>query len=350
MGLVAIGCRFEQSPDDNAGTAPTKGIKLTPDTIPEPAQPPKPTLPTPTTPPAPAPPTPTKPTPAPSPKPTLPTKKPTLLSINDFRLIGAKPGGSVPGGLYEKLSDGKKYIIKYTPHEVAVNEVMASEFYRKAGLRVANYLLVDPGPDLANYKIPAANLPNYSTKPYRFVAVEFIENLESLSALQQGQMDEILDGFIIDAWMANYDTIGLAFDNIMKDKQGHSVRVDIGASLEYRAQGSAKGLGFNDFAYEIVFLLNRCDIKCKNYLILNLPIHNDLMAKSNEVFKKLSRKNINAGLIMLNKFDDKTIADIVKNYGPKDPSKQKHIVNVLVKRKEWINNYWRNYLFKIFPH
>jgi len=270
--------------------------------------------------------------------------KPQLLSINEFQLIGAKPGGSVPGGLYKRLSDGKKYIIKYTTHEVAVNEVLASEFYKKAGLKVANYFLIDPGPSLAPYNIPAQNLANYGTKPYRFVAVEYIENLAKLSALEQGQMDEVLDGFIIDAWLANYDTIGLEFDNIMKDPQGHAVRVDIGASLEYFAQGWAKGKGFNEFVYEVAFLLGTCNQQCKNGLGLTSPIHDRLMNKSKEVFGKLKRKNIAAGFGMLNIFNNTTIKDIVQRYGPEDVAKQENIIKTLIRRKAMLNTDWRTYL------
>jgi len=47
--------------------------------------------------------------------------------------------------------------------------------------------------------------------------------------------------FVVDAWLANWDAP--LNDNIKIDKNGRAVRLDVGGSLDYRAQGAKKGSG-----------------------------------------------------------------------------------------------------------
>jgi len=50
---------------------------------------------------------------------------------------------------------------------------------------------------------------------------------------------EAQKGFVADAWLANWDAP--LNDNIKIDNNGRAVRLDVGGSLDYRAQGAKKG-------------------------------------------------------------------------------------------------------------
>lgn len=261
-----------------------------------------------------------------------------IIPIHEFKKIGEKPGGSVPGAKYHLESNEKDYIIKYTTQEVAINEVLSAQFYKEAGIAVPNFVLVDPGMDLNIYDIPSDNLKYYTTKPYRFVAVEFINDLKPLTPQEQAERKDILDGFIIDAWLANYDVIGLEYDNIL-DKDGQSIRADVGASLEYKAQGGPKGGGFNKEVNEISFLENKCDSGCLKNLGFSY-VHEQIMKNASEVFKNLKWNNIEHGINILKTFTDQKIRTIVQNYGPPDTNKQDLIVETLIQRRDTILTKW----------
>lgn len=51
------------------------------------------------------------------------------------------------------------------------------------------------------------------------------------------------DGFVADAFMGNWDVVGLSADNMLVDKDGQAHRIDNGGSLFYRAQGGKKEFG-----------------------------------------------------------------------------------------------------------
>jgi len=53
--------------------------------------------------------------------------------------------------------------------------------------------------------------------------------------------DAARDNFVVDAWLANWDAP--LNDNIQIDSNGNAVRMDVGGSLDFRAQGQRKGSG-----------------------------------------------------------------------------------------------------------
>lgn len=53
--------------------------------------------------------------------------------------------------------------------------------------------------------------------------------------------DAARQNFVVDAWLANWDAP--LNDNIKIDSNGRAVRLDVGGSLDYRAQGAKKGSG-----------------------------------------------------------------------------------------------------------
>jgi hypothetical protein len=56
-----------------------------------------------------------------------------------------------------------------------------------------------------------------------------------------GDKQAARDNFVVDAWLANWDAP--LNDNIKIDNNGRAVRLDVGGSLDFRAQGQRKGSG-----------------------------------------------------------------------------------------------------------
>jgi hypothetical protein len=63
-------------------------------------------------------------------------------------------------------------------------------------------------------------------------------------------------GFFVDAFLANWDVIGLLYDNIMLADDGQAYRIDPGGALTYRAQGGRKGNKFGENPSELESLRN----------------------------------------------------------------------------------------------
>jgi hypothetical protein len=133
-------------------------------------------------------------------------------------------GGSNPGGVYQ-APGGKTYYVKQSKSDThARNEVLAARLYALAGVKTTDpQLVTHSGGKLGT-------------------AAEMLDG-------QVGGMGGTQAGFAADAWLANWDVVGLSYDNVMK-VQGEPVRVDLGGSLLFRAQGEPKGEAFGDSATE----------------------------------------------------------------------------------------------------
>lgn len=130
--------------------------------------------------------------------------------------------GSNEGGWYEDQETGKRYYIKfYKNPEQARIEFVANAIYEKLGINVVRSQLIEMGGKLA-------------------IASEAIPGAESAALESQKGSEDVRRGFIADAYLANWDVVGLVFDNIIKDKNGRMYRIDNGGSLTFRAQGQTK--------------------------------------------------------------------------------------------------------------
>jgi len=136
--------------------------------------------------------------------------------------------GSNPGGIYEDKA-GARYIVKVMDEEHAINELLASKLYKAAGVHTSDMMLVEG--------------VNYNGKPTRALAGRWIDGLESgVSELKSAKTGPggFIDGAGVDMWLANWDSVGLTMDNILKDTAGNLVRIDVGAAMKFRAQGQKK--------------------------------------------------------------------------------------------------------------
>ena len=99
-------------------------------------------------------------------------------------------------------------------------EVLAGKLYELAGIPVADLQMgTNNGEPVMLSRMIQASMPG------------------SDPAIQK----KAREGFVVDAWLANWDAP--LNDNIKVDNNGRPVRLDVGGSLDYRAQGAKKGSG-----------------------------------------------------------------------------------------------------------
>ena len=141
---------------------------------------------------------------------------------NDHRSwtqIGTQ-AGSNPGGLFEDQNGVKHYLKIYPQVERARAEVLANEIYK-----------------IMDIPVPETFMTRLNGKDA--IASKIIDKPKGMSQGNMAQHKDMQDGFIVDAYLANHDVVGLVMDNV-KLSGGKAYRIDNGGSLFYRAMGSRK--------------------------------------------------------------------------------------------------------------
>lgn len=158
------------------------------------------------------------------------------MKLSDMTKIGSKPGGSAAGALY-KDADGDTWMVKsYDTSAMAFNEVSSAKLYGLMGVAVPEMKLVD---------LEGAHKGGIG------VASKMMD-LTPFDATNAAHVKAAQADFAAHALMANWDAVGLGFDNLMIDKAtGKTVMVDPGGSMLYRAQGGLKGKDFKDNVTEL---------------------------------------------------------------------------------------------------
>jgi hypothetical protein len=144
--------------------------------------------------------------------------------------------GSNPGGLYQDPATGEKFYVKFEDAIRVDNEVLASRLYEKTGI---NAIKVEKG-SMDGKTISYSKWEDGTT-------ADLLAKLENDPDMTQ----KLKEGFAVDAWLANWDVVGLVYDNLIFDAEGNDLRVDPGGALLYRAQGARKGDAFGDVVGEL---------------------------------------------------------------------------------------------------
>ena len=162
----------------------------------------------------------------------MPVVKAKLDDAAEKAIAAAKPSGSV----LEGVSPGDKfYIKKQKDSDHAHNEILANRLYELAGVPVPDTYL--------------------GTDGLTFGSKILTGDVHPLLEATDDELTEFRKGFIIDAWLANWDVVGLDYDNTVL-ANGVPYRIDAGGAMLYRAQGSAKGPMWTDEVGEIDSMVN----------------------------------------------------------------------------------------------
>ncbi len=148
--------------------------------------------------------------------------------------------GSNPGGTYIDKG-GQKWYVKFLPDQVHIrNELLANLLYRLSGINVPELRLteIDGKVGLASRWVEGAK---------ELHPVHLTE--EAFNNLTIEQKRQLWTGFVVDAWLANWDAV--SSKNIVVLPDGNIMRIDQGGSLMYRAMGEQKGKQFKHHVEEI---------------------------------------------------------------------------------------------------
>lgn len=209
-------------------------------------------------------------------------------------------GGSNEGGRF-KDGFGVEWYCKFPQSEDhAKNELLAAKFYEMLGVVVPSLKLIEKDGKIG-------------------IASKWVDGIKKASAADLAATPGAHDGFVLDAWLSNWDVVGLSMDNLMVGKDGKAVRVDVGGSLLYRAQGEPKGSAFGAEVTELETLLD--------------PAKN---GQSHAVFKSISKEAMQAGAEQLNKLKPSQIRELVEIAGPGDADAKKALADTLIKRRSFI--------------
>lgn len=128
--------------------------------------------------------------------------------------------GSNEGGWYEKPNGERFYVKFYENPSQGKAEFVANAVYAKLGIKAvrSEIIQLDGREAIASPAVPEATLANGEA---------------------QGGSEDVQKGFVADAFLANWDVVGLVYDNIVQGKDGF-YRIDNGGSLIFRAQGGDK--------------------------------------------------------------------------------------------------------------
>jgi hypothetical protein len=146
---------------------------------------------------------------------------------------GAK--GSNAGGTWEDPNTGQKVYAKFQKSDLhGQNERLASALYRFLGVDAADIV---PGSVNGRDVTYASYVPGVK------------EDFDSRITNDPAYLKKVQEGFAVDALLANWDAT--LNDNIVTDANGNPVRIDVGGSLLFRAQGGARGSSFGDDVLEL---------------------------------------------------------------------------------------------------
>lgn len=224
--------------------------------------------------------------------------------LSSWKMVGAKPGGSNPGAIYED-ENGTRWLVKGSNAGNATprshNEVLASKLMAAAGIGVPDMKLVD----LEGMHGGGVG-----------VASKMMGDLKPLNTSNASHMAAAQADFAVHAWLANYDAIGLSTDNTKIGPDGKAVNIDPGGALEYRAQGKLK----TDFNQTVGELKSMRD-----------PQVNAAAAK---VYGPMTSVQIAESSKKVAAVSDETITKLVMAYGGGTDAQKKALAEKIINRKQ----------------
>lgn len=150
--------------------------------------------------------------------------------------MGSNEGGLYTNVVYPEEKQGLFYVKFYEDPNQGHMENVANAIYRKLGVQAPESDMVIIGGRVA------------------FVS-KIIEGHTEMDRESMRSSDSVKKGFVADAFLANWDVIGLEFDNILRGSDGKPYRIDNGGALTFRARGALKEYSSNNIP-ELDSLLN----------------------------------------------------------------------------------------------
>lgn len=213
--------------------------------------------------------------------------------------------GSNKGGFYRHTETGEQYYIKFMDNARIDNEILASKLFQAAGVNVpelTDVIMPDGRRALASKVVPGV----------RSVTDQLKRNHSAINAAAKRDL-------AVDAWLANWDVVGLGYDNLVCDAADRVWHIDVGGSLLYRAQGTLKGNQFGGIVGEL-----------KTYFDPKLN------PQTRNVYKGLTRTELLDGIQRIAAIPEARIRELVNAYGPGDAKQKKQLTATLLARRKYL--------------
>ena len=219
--------------------------------------------------------------------------------------------GSMPGGLYKHNASGIHYYIKealpgvHGAHkgvEHIKEEALAGALYKLAG-------------------VPVADTSSITFSGNKALMSRWIPDTTKMSFTDMSRNADVRSNFVVDAWLANWDVVGLNADNIVLGADDVAYRIDHGGALEFRAQGGSKEFSAPDPGGEVKELTS----------MLNLAT----APEGSRVFKSLTLAELEEGARAVGSVTDEMIEAAVRK---EDflPHVEKRLIESLTGRRDSI--------------
>lgn len=233
---------------------------------------------------------------------TAPPAKPGVTAIDGWAQTGPQKGSN-PGGKF-KDKNGQEWYCKFPASEDhAKNELLASKLYKAAGVDVPTLRLVEKDGKIG-------------------IASKIVDGVTKVGAGIKSAPGA-LEGFAVDAWLGNHDSVGTGYDNLLKTKDGKAIRIDVGGSLLYRAMGTPKGDSFGNSVDEIDNMRD--------------PSKNQYGAT---VFAGITKEKLTESVALVLDVPDDVILQIVSKFGPgTDAQKAALAAKLIARKKDLANKY-----------
>lgn len=148
--------------------------------------------------------------------------------------VGEPTGSNISGvsGRWRGSDGVERYVKEYDNEGQAFSELIANEIYRRLGINVpTSRISISPDGSVVIVNDIVEGVPFN----------KWIEEVyDGVTGKDQDVAREVLKGIVADAWLANWDTVGLNLDNIIVTKDFKVYRIDQGGALIHRAQGEQK--------------------------------------------------------------------------------------------------------------
>lgn len=229
--------------------------------------------------------------------------------LSAWKQTGSKPGGSNPGAIYDDgkggswLVKGNKQLVagavtQAVSDDRAKNEVLAAKLLAATGTGTVEMKLVDlegkHGGGLG-------------------VAGQMLSGHKSFDPTNQAHLAAIQKDFAVHAWLANYDVLGMGFDNtVIKD--GKAVNIDPGGAILFRAQGLPK---------------DSFSAKADEWDSMRTTT-----TEQKGVFGKMTASQLQESAKALQAIDDATIKQLVDAHGPGDAAAKAKLADTLIARRD----------------
>lgn len=216
-----------------------------------------------------------------------------------WKVTGGNQGGSNEG-LKMKDETGQEWYVKIPKNpEHAQAELLAAKLYAAGGFSAPDSMIVEHNGKVA-------------------IASKWVD-LKKATPAQMKKAKGMLDGFAMDAWLGNWDVVGLNHDNAMLLPDGTIHRVDPGGSLMFRAMGEKKTADqWGPVVHELETFVNGTNDKTKG------------------IFGKMKKADIEASVVKVLKISNAQISSMVHKFGPGDAAAKKELIKTLIARKEYL--------------